>query len=343
MKLAPLFVGVLFLCHATQAVEPEPDWSNRFQDLKQAAITGFQPPQLGQTITVCRRIGGDLTGKLDAINRDSVTVDGKVLSRSSLTPETAGRLFADAYAAKVATERLKTERHEFLLRKEAEQRRLAEEQRAKDQEKQRQDEEDGRIEEARGAAEEKIRLDFKGLLLGMTQKQVEQLIQTTEWDYQFAHQNGAQGKPVFLCGDSRSSLAFRSIGSEGSEDHKTYYRWRYAFVQFHHGRILSIEVASPKCSADYIDSELKDWLHMAYTALVNKYGKPQEVIRPIDEVNIFSFKTGFGVFLYKWLINDQRVVLSISEDESQFSGGIDYLDMKMQEQIDAESKTETHL
>ena len=122
-----------------------------------------------------------------------------------------------------------------------------------------------------------------------------------------------------------------------------YYRWKHAFVQFHRGRILSIEVASPKWSADYIDSELKDWLRMAYKALVNKYGKPQEVVRPIDEINIFSFKTGYGVFLYKWVTNEQRVVLSISEYESQFSGGIDYLDLKTQKQIDAESKTETHL
>lgn len=326
----------LHLGMSASAIEPEPDWGKRYATVKQEALSKFKPPSIGTQISLERRVGSSIHGHLDAVGKDTVTVDGATYSASILTPDTNARLFPDAYANKIASDQLRSEQMQYKQKKLAEDNAARAEQRRIDQQQEL---------EAKARIEEEIRsrLEFKGLRLGMTPVEVSMLTQSTEWNYMFPDRSGTQQQPIFLNWDNNASIAFRTIASKGPEGHKNYYSWRYAFTKFTDGRIYSIEVAGPEWTADYIDTSLKDWLKMAYSALLGKYGEPAETLLPIDDINIFSFKSGYGVFLYKWVVNDQRISLTIGSYKSEYYGSIDYLDLKVQKNMNDNSKVDINL
>ena len=336
----PLYILItaigLYLRIAASAIEPEPDWAKRYAAVKQEALAKFIQPSIGTQITLARRVGSSIHGRLDGIGKDTVTVDGTAYSASILTPDTSARIFPDAYAIKFASDQLRTEQMQYKQRKLAEDDAARAEQQRID--KQQEAEAKARIEE-----EIRSRLEFKGLRLGMTPAEVSMLTQSTEWNFMFPVRSGTQQEPIFLNWDNNASISFRTIVSKGPEGHKSYYGWRYAFTKFADNRIYSIEVSGPEWTADYIDTSLKDWLKMAYSALIEKYGKPTETLLPIEDINIFSFKPGYGVFLYKWVVNDQRISLTIGSYESEYYGSIDYLDLKVQKNMNDNTKVEINL
>lgn len=190
-------------------------------------------------------------------------------------------------------------------------------------------------------------LDFKGLRLGMTKEDIEHLIETTEWScgHTFTRcvwEDSFQLFPQFHR-DLGGPTEFGTIGSKGPDGRKTYYRWTSASGSLYEGRVYDIDVHGPDVTADYIDSRLKPWLRIAYEGLVRKYGSPTRVILPIDAVNIFSFRPGFAVFLYEWVINRQRIRLQITTFEARYRGKINYTDLETEKKLEEASTTETTL
>jgi hypothetical protein len=122
MREIVLAIGLVALCAFQQAraIEPEPNWSARLDELKQIEIAAFKPPKVGDRITLERRVGGDVSGKITAITDATVTLDGRQFSASQLTPDTCDRIFAGVHAARIATERVQSERGDYNARRSAE-------------------------------------------------------------------------------------------------------------------------------------------------------------------------------------------------------------------------------
>lgn len=123
MRTLTTFLIVSAICFLSNAnsIEPEPNWQNRLLELKKAEVAKFKTPKVGDTITVERRIGPSITGKITAIGQDSVTLDGrKPLLASQLTSDTCDRIFPEMYAARVAAETLKDEQENYNIRKQGE-------------------------------------------------------------------------------------------------------------------------------------------------------------------------------------------------------------------------------
>ena len=335
----------------------EPDWALRYETLKREAMNEFVGPKIGDTITVTRRVGGDVRGKIEAISADSIRIDGKNISALSLTPASCANMFASYYAVPRATDRLHREKEQYLALKSEEVLQAQKEQIVRDEiarknreiahmnEQTRRLEENNRlaVEQARIKEEEKTRLDFKGLRLGMTHEDVENLIKLEEWGYKFQHDRGSRDNSLFLGIGGKASQEFRTIGSKGPEGHKSLYYWDYAQALFYQGRIYAISVSSGDWSADLIDSRLKDWLRMSLEALTNKYGPPSETLLTVDDVNIFSFKSNRDSYLYIWIVNNQQVSLTITTYKAEYSGRIFYVDLNTARKMENESTTKTSL
>ncbi len=119
------------LLQPVHAREAEPDWTNRFLALKAEIASSFVPPQVGDRITIIRRIGGPYTGRVDALSSDSVIVDGKKYEARQLTDETCAQLFSDFFAAQKARTQVLIERNAYRQRAIAEQQRRGNEEQAK--------------------------------------------------------------------------------------------------------------------------------------------------------------------------------------------------------------------
>lgn len=117
-----LAIGLLALCvfQDARAIEPEPNWTVRLDELKQIEIAAFKPPKVGDLITLERRVGGDLSGRITAITDATVTLDGTQFIASQLTTDTCDRLFAGTHATRIATKRVQAERSDYNSRRQAE-------------------------------------------------------------------------------------------------------------------------------------------------------------------------------------------------------------------------------
>lgn len=177
-------------------------------------------------------------------------------------------------------------------------------------------------------------LEFKGLHLKMTHKQLRKLIFTTDWRKMFEVDN-----TVMLMADyDGSSEDFKILGCEGSENHKTCYYWMRSFVTFQEGKIYRIRIVGEKYTAEKIESKVIPRLKFVSFALETKYGASEKTFLDIDSINIFSFQEGFDVFVKKWIVDDQSITLAISTEENYFRGDIIYTDMKAEIKLEKESK-----
>ena len=91
----------------------EPDWNARLDEVRQELISGFSGPEAGDFISVTRRVGGDLRGRVSSISDEHITVAGVRMSPAQLTPESAERVFAAVYADRTARDQVIRERDIF--------------------------------------------------------------------------------------------------------------------------------------------------------------------------------------------------------------------------------------
>jgi hypothetical protein len=123
MKPALIRVVILLsLLTTAHALEPEPDWANRFSEVKRQELAKFTAPVIGKNITIVRRIGGELTGRLEIISSNSVAISGKRFEMREMTDETCDLLFADVYATRRARAAVIAERDAYRRAQDEQQR-----------------------------------------------------------------------------------------------------------------------------------------------------------------------------------------------------------------------------
>lgn len=120
-SLAATFLMGTLILESAWGIEPEPDWTNRFVMLKSELAQSFTAPKVGERVTLIRRVGGPYTGQINAITRDTITVDGKQYEARQLTDDTCAEFFPEAYARQTARSQVFTERDAYRRRVAAEQ------------------------------------------------------------------------------------------------------------------------------------------------------------------------------------------------------------------------------
>lgn len=167
-------------------------------------------------------------------------------------------------------------------------------------------------------------LGYKGIHLGMTAKELDTLIDDDlRWGYNDTRDSAVGRDYITIRGtvaDIEKDEDPTQIGCDGTGQ---CYSIKDIIGQLYEEKLISFVLPSPKYGANYIDSVVKPWGKFALKGLIDKYGKPTKTILPIEKVNIFSFKEGFNVPLYEWVIGGERIIFSTGADE--FTYGIDII------------------
>ncbi len=121
MKIGIISAAIIFLSMSVFAIESEPNWTNRYEEIKAIEISMFSAPKIGESITVIRRVGGEYSGQVVAITKETITVGSETFRASQLTSESCDKVFSEIYATRVARKRTLDERTEYADRKTAEQ------------------------------------------------------------------------------------------------------------------------------------------------------------------------------------------------------------------------------
>lgn len=184
-------------------------------------------------------------------------------------------------------------------------------------------------------------LGFKGIHLEMGYDQLNEVIKKTPWGYKYRNLSDTPGicenwydfpqykQTNFLRGDdSTKGATWAKIGCYGPNGKGSCNWIDYVFVQFFDDKLVEISLSSPGWSADKINSMLKSWGEFALGGLSKKYGKPTVIYTTFDEMNIFSFKSGFKKTLYKWNLGKEEIKITITEYESKFSCNINFQNKK---------------
>jgi hypothetical protein len=189
-------------------------------------------------------------------------------------------------------------------------------------------------------------LEFKGIYLGMTERQVDSLVANSLWAYKYTSINaGIMASKKMLVDDyvgdyyngpKKAPLkdCVAKIGCEPpTEGGQKCYWLDGAYLDYFQGKVFRISLDSWMWSADKIESSVKDWLRFALKGLIEKYGEPDLTFTSIEEVDIFSFKSGFISYLYKWLKGNARIMLGLSESESKFGCSVVFEDAIATEKV----------
>ncbi len=118
-----LLIAALSVLNQAVAIETEPDWAKRFDTLKQQ-LEQTIPPLVGTQITIVRRVGGEITGKVTALSDRTITIDDTLFYGSQLTPASCEKIFPKWCATQIATKMVLTEQAEYDQRLLAENRRV---------------------------------------------------------------------------------------------------------------------------------------------------------------------------------------------------------------------------
>ena len=106
------------------AIESEPDWKYRFNQLVDEAISNTSPPNPGQQVTLVRRIGGNISGKLVTITTNNITIHtfsgDETFLKKDITPDCVLQLFIHDAARAKALAQVKLEKADYDQRKSTE-------------------------------------------------------------------------------------------------------------------------------------------------------------------------------------------------------------------------------
>ncbi len=98
------FAACLVLLFVDYAPAQEPNWSNRYQDIKRQLIADNPPPTVGTRVSILRAIGGGTTGTLQSITSTQVVISGVAYTPRQLAPTSRDELFPVVAAIRTASQ-----------------------------------------------------------------------------------------------------------------------------------------------------------------------------------------------------------------------------------------------
>ena len=176
---------------------------------------------------------------------------------------------------------------------------------------------------------------FRGLHLGMSTDQVNDLVKATPWGYLIQWSGEGEGdvnwpdnpqfRPTaFLSGDHTSmGREWATLGCEPPEAGGDCHGLAYVYARFEAGQVVLINLAGPGVPPDRIGRDVMPWGRFALGDLTGRYGSPDKTLLPLDEVGRSSFQSGYEIPLYEWSRSGGgRIALYISEVDGLYSCGV---------------------
>ena len=174
-------------------------------------------------------------------------------------------------------------------------------------------------------------LNYRGLQLGMSRTDVKALLEIDRnWSFEF--KSGLVGNNIFL----KNSDPF---GCEKKGQEEDCYYTETIAVEFFNDKIFQITIVSYNSKAFEIDRYLKEWANFVFKAINIKYGKPSQILIPINSINIFTTKNGFSTTLVKWKTRKQSIKLQFTQEEFKFYTSIRFIDDSVISKINSQRKT----
>lgn len=184
-----------------------------------------------------------------------------------------------------------------------------------------------------GFAQEKkfATLGFKGIHLGMTQAEVNEVVNSGK-GWSFKSGPNIIGNYLNLNTDS-------PIGCRGQGETEECYKIKTVTLQFFEGRVIQIFLRSPQYAATDIDYYVKGWARFGLQVLKKKFGDPSTVNLSIDRFNIFSVRSSGDLeVLYYWYKKDEAILLSIGSDDFEYYAAINYVNGRAAVKINQEKQ-----
>lgn len=175
-------------------------------------------------------------------------------------------------------------------------------------------------------------LGFKGIHLGMTRDEVEEVV-NSENGLSFKYGNAVGSTEEYSFLNSASP-----IGCKGDGETEICYSIDSVSVRFYEDHAICISIQSPSYSADGIHPYVKEWARFSLPILRKKYGNPTKKNLNIDNFNVFSVQSGYSLPLYIWDKKNESVELSIGSYKFEYYAEIDYCNKKALAKIKKEMK-----
>ena len=140
-------------------------------------------------------------------------------------------------------------------------------------------------------------LGFRGIHLGMTCKEVNEVVERTPWGYLMDRSGNQQPASAewpnypqcvpsnFLWGDrSDMGKGWASLGCEEENEPGGCYPLSYVHIKYLDDGLILINLSSPSYPPEGIETSLKEWGRFALEVLLRQYGKPDKTVEPIEKV-----------------------------------------------------------
>lgn len=126
MKSLSILIA-MFVSFCVLSIEAEPDWNNRFKEIKQEELKKFQSPKKGDKINIKPSIGGEVSGVVMSIDSKSISINGQKFLFEELSNKTRDLISAEYHAEQVAKKTVQKERLEYKKKKSEEDDKIAKE------------------------------------------------------------------------------------------------------------------------------------------------------------------------------------------------------------------------
>ena len=204
-------------------------------------------------------------------------------------------------------------------------------------------------------------LDFKGLKLLLSIKDLKRFFDSSLWCYE--KQNiWLYGPPDLRQESQRIKLGLDedndlskggytheqkldalAVGKVGVGADSQWVFWDSVYAVFYEGRIAKISVYGYDLPADQLKTRVLQWLELADRGLRKKYGEPSRVFFPLNNLNVLHSEAGFVTYIQRWDIGNQSITLGVVEGDFRYAPVIMYSDNELTKRMEEAAKGESKL
>ncbi|MEE9614854.1 MAG: hypothetical protein V3W31_07915 [Thermodesulfobacteriota bacterium] len=184
---------------------------------------------------------------------------------------------------------------------------------------------DGQPDERLNCDEVKARefktLGFKGLHLGMTVEEVDELVDCTPWRYGSEYlDSGPMVVPpaelaiILEVDGSAGSRAFRTVGCRQEYGEEKCYQFERVLALYIEGKTAGLFVSALNNDKEFT----RDWASFMLGELTKKYGEPSELYNRTEDIEPSLFVEDFIQKIAMWKVGEEVIYLQVVFERSGY-------------------------
>jgi len=179
-------------------------------------------------------------------------------------------------------------------------------------------------------------VDFQGLRLGLPLKELPAFVNQKKWKFALdAFQDSINtNKPS-------QAILIDSVGDIGAEADKSFHYGVYGLLaSFYNGQLAELTVGGPEYP-ELIRAQR--WIGFAVAGISKKYGEPQQVIIPIENLTATNFQPGVVTHFLRWKVGSRMIILGGTGGRGRYQPQVIYTDLRLKEQMEKAAKSESNM